>query len=128
MWDGIDALEGQGDIMGPQPAALRGAGNTAAHTKSYDDEAETAGAIGDDNGDTQWKYLKRMKELSSKKATRPHVQLKCPYTSADFNSKSSIFTVIHELSEAEGQGILTDMILVSFPTSSAHLTQLIALF
>lgn len=75
-------IKGQGVSRGPQPAALRRDGNTAAHTKSYDDEAVTAGATGEKNRETQWKYLRRMKKLSSKKAKRPHAQLKCPYTNA----------------------------------------------
>jgi len=40
----------------------------------------SAGEIGDRNGETQGKYLKGIKELSSKKVTRSAVQLKCLYT------------------------------------------------
>jgi len=42
---------------------LRSAGNTAAHTKFHDDEAEIAGAIGEGNGEKQGKYLKGIKEF-----------------------------------------------------------------
>ncbi len=58
-------------------SALRGAGNTAAHTKSYDDEAVAAGAIGEDSGENQGKYLKGIKELFFNGVTRPAAQLQC---------------------------------------------------
>jgi len=61
---------------------LRGAGNTEAHTKSSDKEAVTAGATGEGNGEIQGKYLKGIKELSSKKLRRSAAQLNCLYTSA----------------------------------------------
>jgi len=43
---------------------LRSAGNSAANTKLYDDEAVTAGATGEGNGEYQQKYLRGIKELS----------------------------------------------------------------
>ena len=59
MWDDIARLEGQGASRGLEgPTALRGAGNTAAHTKSYDDEAVAAGAIGDNNKEKSREILK----------------------------------------------------------------------
>jgi len=59
---------------------LRDAGNTAAHTKSYDDKTATAGTTGEGSGENQGKYLKEIKELSFKEVTRPAAQLKCLYT------------------------------------------------
>lgn len=56
--DGIPKLEEQGTSKDPQPAA------------SYDDES---------SGETKGKYFKGIKELSSKKVTRPPAQLKCLY-------------------------------------------------
>jgi len=51
--DGIARLEGQGAGRGLEgPSALRGAGNTAAHTKLYDGDAVAAGAIAEGNGET----------------------------------------------------------------------------
>ena len=45
--DGIAILEGHGASRGLEgPAALRDAGNAAAHTKPYDEEAVAAGARG----------------------------------------------------------------------------------
>ena len=61
---------------------MRGAGNTAAHTKSYDDETVTAGAIGKGNGENQGKYLKRIKELTFSEVTKTAAPLKCLYTNA----------------------------------------------
>jgi len=76
LWERTARLEGQGASRGPEgPIALRGAGNTVAHTELYDDEAATAGEI-------QGRYLKGIKELSFKEMTRPTPQLKCLYTSA----------------------------------------------
>ena len=72
VWDGIARVEGQGasrDLEGPTTQS--GAGNTAAHTKLYNDEAVTAGATGEGNGEIQGKYLKGTKELSYKDVTRP---------------------------------------------------------
>lgn len=52
MWDGISRLEVQGCSRGLEgPTALRGAGDTAAHADSYDDEAIAAWAIGEGNGE-----------------------------------------------------------------------------
>ena len=61
---------------------MRGAGNAAAHTKSYDDEAVTAGAIGKGNGENQGKYLKRIKKLTFSEVTKTAAPLKCLYTNA----------------------------------------------
>ena len=59
MWCGMAQLEGQGASKGlEERAALRGAGSTAAHTKSYDDEAVAAGAIGDRNKEKSREILK----------------------------------------------------------------------
>ena len=81
VWSGIAILEGQLASRGLEgPTALRAAGNTAAYTKSYDDEAVTAGAIGEGSGENQGKYLKGIMELSFMEVTRPAVQLKCLYT------------------------------------------------
>ena len=56
MWEGVTIIEGQGAGRGLEgPSALRGAGNTAAHTKLYDSEAVTAGATGESNGEIQGK-------------------------------------------------------------------------
>ena len=64
VWDGIARLEGQGASRGLEGlTALRGAGNTAACMKSYDDEAVAAGVIGEGNGENQGKYFKGIKEL-----------------------------------------------------------------
>jgi len=38
LWEDMPRLEGQGTSEGPQPTALRRAGYTAAHLKSYGDE------------------------------------------------------------------------------------------
>ena len=44
VWEGIAILEGQGASRGLEgPIAFRGAGNTAAHTNLYDDEADCWG-------------------------------------------------------------------------------------
>lgn len=71
--DGIARLEGLGVSESPQPAALR----HADHLKSNDDESGTTEAIGNGNRETQGKYYKEIKELFSKKKTRPADQLKC---------------------------------------------------
>ena len=64
VWDGIVILEGQGTRRGLEgPSAFRGASNTAAHTKSYDDEAVIAWATGESNEEIQPKCLKVIKEL-----------------------------------------------------------------
>jgi len=60
---------------------LRGAGNTAAHAKQYDDEAVTAG-VAEVNGENQGQYLKGMRELPFEEVTRSATQLKCFYTNA----------------------------------------------
>ena len=53
MWDGIAILEAYGAGRGLEgPSALRGAGNTAAHTKLYDGDAVAAGTIAEGNGET----------------------------------------------------------------------------
>jgi len=54
----------------------------ATHTKLYDDEAVTAGATGEGDGENQGKSLKGIGELSFKEVTRPAAQLKCLYTNA----------------------------------------------
>lgn len=59
------------------PAALTVAGNTAAHMTSCDDEAVTAVAIGEGNGENQGKYLKGIMKLSFMEVTRLAGQLKC---------------------------------------------------
>ena len=74
-------LEGQGASEGPQPVALRCAGYTGAHLKSYGDEPGAPEVIGA-NRETLVKYLKGIKVCSSKKVTWPTAQLKCLYTSA----------------------------------------------
>jgi len=56
-------------VGSPRPAARRGAGNPAMHTKLYDDEAVAAGAIGEGSVKNQGRYLQRIRELSSKKET-----------------------------------------------------------
>lgn len=45
VWDSIARLEGHSARGGPQPAALRCAGHTAAHLKSNDKEPGTTKAI-----------------------------------------------------------------------------------
>lgn len=69
--DGIARLEGHGSSRGPQPDALRGAGNIGTYTKSYDYEAMAAGATEEVSEETEGKYLKGTKESSFKKVTRP---------------------------------------------------------
>jgi len=81
--DGIAILEGQGaNRVLEEHAVSKGAGNTAAHMKSYVNKAVTAGAIGERNSENQGKYLKGIKGLSCRKVTRPAAQLKCLYTNA----------------------------------------------
>lgn len=48
--------------------------------KSWDNEPRTTKAIGGGNRETQGKYFKGIKELSSRKMTRSAAQLKCLYT------------------------------------------------
>ncbi|KAK4830595.1 hypothetical protein QYF61_012021 [Mycteria americana] len=74
-------LEGWGASEDPQPVALRHAGYTGAHLKSYGDEPGAPEAVGVNRG-TLVKYLKGIKGCSSKKVTRPTAQLKCLYTNA----------------------------------------------
>ena len=81
LWDDTPRLEGWDTSKGAQLVALRRAGYTAAHLKSYGDEPgcpEVTGA----NRETAVKYLKGIKGCSSKKVTRPTAQLKCLYTNA----------------------------------------------
>ena len=58
------------------------AGNTAAHTKSYDDEAVITEARGEGSGENLGKYLKGIKEISFREVTRQAAQLKCLHTNA----------------------------------------------
>lgn len=83
MWDGIARLEG--GIGSPQPAALR----HADHLKSNDNEPGTTEAI-EGNKETQGKYYKEIKELFSKKTTRPTVQLKCHIMNVSAGYSASI--------------------------------------
>jgi len=46
LWDDTQWLEGQGTGEGPQSVALRHAGYTAAHLKSYGDEPAAPEVIG----------------------------------------------------------------------------------
>ncbi|PKU43994.1 hypothetical protein llap_5713 [Limosa lapponica baueri] len=59
----------------------RHAGYIGAHLKSYGDEPEGPEVIGAKR-ETPVKYLKAIKEDSSKKVTRSTAQLKCLYTIA----------------------------------------------
>ena len=81
MWDDMPRLEGWSYSEGRQLVALRSAGYTAAHLKSYGDEPGAPEVIGA-NRETPVKYLKGMKGCSSKKVTRLTAQLKCLYTNA----------------------------------------------
>ncbi|GAB0203436.1 hypothetical protein GRJ2_002809200 [Grus japonensis] len=74
-------LEGWSASEGPQPVALRRAGYTGAHLKSYREEPGAPEVIGA-NRETLVKYLKGIKGCSSKKVTWPTAQLKCLYTNA----------------------------------------------
>ena len=75
-WDDMPRLEGQGASKGPQPVALRRAGYTGAHLKSYREEPGAPEVIGA-NRETPVKYLRGIKVCSCKKVTRPAAQLKC---------------------------------------------------
>ena len=81
LWDDMPRSEGRGASKGPQPVALTHAGYTGAHLKSYGEEPGAPEVIGA-NRETPGKYLKGIKECSSKKVTRPTAQLKCLYTNA----------------------------------------------
>ena len=61
--------------------ALRCAGYTGAHLKSYRDEAGAPEVIGGSR-ETPVQYLRGIQVCSSKKVTRPTAQLKCLYTDA----------------------------------------------
>jgi len=78
VWDGIAMLKAQGASRGLEsPAALKGTGNTVAYMQSSDDEAATAGATGEGNGENQG-----IEELIFKEVTRPAAQLKYVYANA----------------------------------------------
>jgi len=66
LWDDTPRLEGWGAGKGPQPIALRHAGYTAAHLKSYIDEPGASEAVGAKR-ETPVKYLKRIKDCSLKR-------------------------------------------------------------
>ena len=72
-------LEGRDASTGPQPVALRCAGYTEAHLKSYSQEPGAPEVIRA-NRETLVTYLKGIKGCSSKKVTWPTAQLKCLYT------------------------------------------------
>ncbi|KAK4825362.1 hypothetical protein QYF61_026881 [Mycteria americana] len=82
LWDDTPRLEGQGASEGPQSVALRRAGYTAAHLKSYGDLTSGAPEVTGANRETPVKYLKGIKGCSSKKVTRPTAQLKFLYANA----------------------------------------------
>ena len=69
LWDDPPSLEGPGAIKGPQLVALRHVGYTGARSKSYGDEPGAAEVTGANRG-TSVKYLKRIKECSSKQVTQ----------------------------------------------------------
>jgi len=80
MLDGFH-LPQRGKRIFPQPVALRCAGYTRAHLKSYGDEPGAPEVIGA-NVETPVKYLKGIKGCSSKTVTRPTAWLKCLYINA----------------------------------------------
>jgi len=81
LWDDMPRIEGGGANEGPQPLALRSAGYTAAHLKSYGDEPGFPEVIGT-NEETPVKYFKGTKGCYSKKVTRPTAQQECLYANA----------------------------------------------
>ena len=88
--EGIKILVGQGAGRGHNgPPALRGIGNTAEHTKFYDNKAVTAGATGEGNGEIQEKYLKGMKELFFKEVTRAAAKVINDFFATAFSDERS---------------------------------------
>jgi len=75
LWDDIPRSEGRDASEGPQPVALRCPGYTETHLKCYGDETGAPEVIGV-NRKTPNKYLKRIKQCSSKKVVPPTTQLK----------------------------------------------------
>jgi len=79
LWGDTPRFEGQGASEGPQSVALRHAGYTAAHLRSYGDEPGAPELV-KVNRETPVKYLKGIKGRSSKKLTWLTAQMKCLYT------------------------------------------------
>jgi len=81
LWDDTPRLEAWAASKGSQPSALRCAGCTAAHLKSYGGEPGAPEVIGA-NRETPVKLLKGIKGCSCEEVTWPTAQLKCLYTNA----------------------------------------------
>jgi len=79
LWDDMPRLEGWGAREGPHLVALRCAGYTAAHLKSYGEEPGAPEVIRA-NREAPVKYLRGIKGCSSKKVTWLTAQLKYLYT------------------------------------------------